>query len=174
MSFFPSGIQVLDTPDQQIKIIPASRRPDGSVRKERKVREGYTPAEDVQVYQNRKAVDSKLPEDYVVGLGIIPKKTENLAEMSKSAKKNAKRAQKKRQPKPDKEEPKDEVKVEDLAEIRRRRLKQLRKLIKDCNGIKDRIEVEGEAGLLPEQIKKVERLPSLQEEFEKLSLEDKE
>lgn len=32
------------------KIIPASRRPDGSLRKERRVRAGYTAPEEIPVY----------------------------------------------------------------------------------------------------------------------------
>ncbi|KAK3671757.1 hypothetical protein LTR78_008302 [Recurvomyces mirabilis] len=36
-------------------IIPSSLRPDGSLRKEIKVRPGYKPAEDVEVYKNRTA-----------------------------------------------------------------------------------------------------------------------
>lgn len=45
-----SGIQILPTGDS---IIPSSVRPDGSTRKEIKVRPGYRPPEDQQKYRNR-------------------------------------------------------------------------------------------------------------------------
>jgi partner of Y14 and mago protein len=45
-----SGIQQRDDAD---RVIPESRRADGTVRKERKVRPGYTPPEDVAKYTNR-------------------------------------------------------------------------------------------------------------------------
>lgn len=177
MSFFPSGIQLLDTPDQQVRVVPASRRPDGSVRKERKVRAGYVPAEDVQAYQSRHVVDSKLPDDFIVGLGIVPKAVKSPVEQSKTAKKNARRAQKKQEKREGSvtssvEEKKVEDAPEDSAEARRKRLKQIKKLIKDCEVIKGKMEGGGSEALLPEQIKKVERLPELLDEFEKLSLED--
>ena len=47
-----SGIQKLSNGDS---VIPASTRPDGSVRKEIRVKPGYKPPEDVAVYKNRTA-----------------------------------------------------------------------------------------------------------------------
>jgi partner of Y14 and mago protein len=49
-----SGIQ---TKRDGEKIIPASVRPDGSIRPERRVKAGYTPQEDVSVYKNERAED---------------------------------------------------------------------------------------------------------------------
>ena len=37
------------------RVIAASKRPDGTVRKERRVREGYTPLDEMPVYQSRAA-----------------------------------------------------------------------------------------------------------------------
>ncbi|KAI8057721.1 hypothetical protein BDF22DRAFT_662119 [Syncephalis plumigaleata] len=61
-----SGIVSLPTPDGE-RIIPASRRPDGSVRPARKVRAGYVPAEDQQRFQSRRVADRRLPGNFVVG-----------------------------------------------------------------------------------------------------------
>lgn len=47
-----SGITTTDTGDRHI---PSSVRPDGTVRKEIRVRPGYRPPEDVEVYKNRTA-----------------------------------------------------------------------------------------------------------------------
>lgn len=45
---------IISTPDGE-RHIPASLRPDGSKRKEIKIRPGYKPPEDVEVYKNRTA-----------------------------------------------------------------------------------------------------------------------
>ena len=47
-----SGIETLPTGDRHI---PSSTRADGSLRKEIKIRPGYRPPEDVEVYKNRTA-----------------------------------------------------------------------------------------------------------------------
>ncbi|KAF9194713.1 hypothetical protein BGZ51_007940 [Haplosporangium sp. Z 767] len=39
--------------DTDVRVIPMTRRPDGTIRKERKVRPGYTPPEDVAKYTNQ-------------------------------------------------------------------------------------------------------------------------
>lgn len=44
-----SGIQ---EKEDDVRVIPMTRRPDGTYRKERKVRPGYTPPEDVAKYTN--------------------------------------------------------------------------------------------------------------------------
>src|SRR6266536_5551991 len=45
----PSGIV---TTDNNERVIPATRRADGTLRKERKVRQGFVPQEDVARYKN--------------------------------------------------------------------------------------------------------------------------
>src|ERR1700737_1826560 len=47
-----SGIQTTKDGD---RIIPASVRPDGTIRPERRVKQGYTPVEDVTTYKNDRA-----------------------------------------------------------------------------------------------------------------------
>ena len=47
-----SGIQTTKSGE---RIIPASVRPDGTIRPARKVKQGYTPAEDVAAYKNERS-----------------------------------------------------------------------------------------------------------------------
>jgi partner of Y14 and mago len=47
-----SGIQTTKSGE---RVIPASVRPDGTIRPERKVKQGYTPAEDIATYKNERA-----------------------------------------------------------------------------------------------------------------------
>lgn len=70
-----SGIQ---TKRDGEKVIPASVRPDGSIRAERRVKTGYTPQEDVSVYKNERAEDFRRHQyghkDYVPpGLAVADK-----------------------------------------------------------------------------------------------------
>ncbi|KAF2005876.1 hypothetical protein P154DRAFT_287426 [Amniculicola lignicola CBS 123094] len=65
------------------RLIPASTRADGSVRKEIRVRPGYRPPEDVEVYKNRQTEAWKNR-----GKGGVPG-AESLKEESDSAKINA-------------------------------------------------------------------------------------
>ncbi|KAJ3035566.1 hypothetical protein HDV00_003664 [Rhizophlyctis rosea] len=92
MSASASGIKEVG----EERIIAASRRPDGTIRKERKVRPGFVPQEDVVRYSNEKVEASKVPKGYIPGM--TPKSTTPAADpvpKSKSAKKNAARAAKK-------------------------------------------------------------------------------
>ncbi len=41
------------------KVIPASKRADGSLRPERRVREGYVPQEEQPIYQSRAALSRR-------------------------------------------------------------------------------------------------------------------
>jgi len=76
-------------------IIPASKRPDGSVRKERRVRAGYVPPDEVPVYAStgKQWADSKpkLPP------GMDPEIATSSGAKSKAALKNEKRKQKRKE-----------------------------------------------------------------------------
>ncbi|SPO32720.1 uncharacterized protein UTRI_05779_B [Ustilago trichophora] len=50
---------IVERGDTRQRVIPESRRADGSVRKERKVRPGFTPVEDVQRYRPARAREAE-------------------------------------------------------------------------------------------------------------------
>ncbi|KAG9127337.1 hypothetical protein FRC07_014747 [Ceratobasidium sp. 392] len=110
-----SGITV--DPNTLDRVVPATRRADGSVRKELKIRPGFTPQEDVSRFRGsrQQAADrSALPKGHI--MGWVPPSAEtkpkpkikpgnslaaaaaaaaaDTAGLSKAQKKNAKRAEK--------------------------------------------------------------------------------
>jgi len=98
----PSGIAV--DPGSLERVIPESRRPDGSTRKELKIRPGFTPQEDVTRFRGTKQqeMDTRaLPKGHIIGWTAPAPATNNAAgkssgTMSKSQKKNEKRKGKKK------------------------------------------------------------------------------
>ncbi|KAI9143248.1 hypothetical protein BKA69DRAFT_1037054 [Paraphysoderma sedebokerense] len=86
------------------RYIPATKRPDGTVRKERKVRPGYTPPEDVAKYSNTRLdsfreASKPLPKGYIPGMPLpsdsnTPSPFAQQQAKSKSQKKNEKRKKK--------------------------------------------------------------------------------
>ncbi|KAF7797541.1 hypothetical protein EIP86_008741 [Pleurotus ostreatoroseus] len=98
-----SGISV--DPRTLERVIPQSKRPDGSVRKEIKIRPGFTPQEDVQRFRGSKQVQmdaNTLPKGHIVGWtppssSTAAKSAGSTAGLSKSAKKNAKRKEKRKE-----------------------------------------------------------------------------
>jgi len=84
------------------RVIPESHRPDGTLRKQIKIRPGFTPQEDVRKFRGTKQaqMDSiALPKGHIIGWTPPPTSTaasgSTTASMSKAAKKNAKRREKK-------------------------------------------------------------------------------
>ncbi|KAF9649598.1 hypothetical protein BDM02DRAFT_3142231 [Thelephora ganbajun] len=98
----PSGIAV--DPRTFERVIPESKRSDGSTRKEIKIRPGFTPQEDVRRFRGTKQqeMDARaLPKGHIVGWVAPPSATNNTTgkpsgTMSKSQKKNEKRKEKKK------------------------------------------------------------------------------
>ncbi|PWN49238.1 hypothetical protein IE53DRAFT_388563 [Violaceomyces palustris] len=86
---------IVNDPSSLERVIPESRRADGSIRKERKVRPGFTPAEDVTKFRSQRQMEAdrrKLPPGSVVGYIRTPESVQAAKEgMTKSQKKNAKR-----------------------------------------------------------------------------------
>ncbi|KAJ7179924.1 hypothetical protein C8R43DRAFT_1117268 [Mycena crocata] len=83
------------------RVIPESRRPDGTVRKQIKIRPGFTPQEDVRRFRGTKQAQqdaNTLPKGHIIGWAPPPTSQASgsaAKPLSKSAKKNAKRREKK-------------------------------------------------------------------------------
>ncbi|KIM90721.1 hypothetical protein PILCRDRAFT_811182 [Piloderma croceum F 1598] len=96
-----SGIAV--DPKTLDRVIPESRRPDGSVRKEIRIRPGYTPQEDVRRFRGTKQAQmdtNVLPKGHIIGWSPPPAATKpgagsGSAPLSKNAKKRQKQKEKK-------------------------------------------------------------------------------
>lgn len=82
------------------RVVPESRRADGSVRKQLKIRPGFTPQEDVQRFRGTKQAQmdaNALPKGHILGWVPPSSSTTSNKPLSKSAKKNAKRKEKRAQ-----------------------------------------------------------------------------
>ena len=161
--------------------IPESVRADGSTRKAIKIRPGYRPPEDVEVYKNRTA-EAFRERGKRIGIpgavGLTEEKEKDKDNATASSNKNAKRreARKKAKATADEEgdngakaaaQPKaDEVDPEVEREKKARNLKKKLKQAKDLKNKK-----EGGEALLPEQIAKVIKINELIRELDALGFD---
>ncbi|PHH72749.1 hypothetical protein CDD82_5814 [Ophiocordyceps australis] len=165
--------------------IPESTRADGSTRKAIKIRPGYRPPEDVEIYKNRTA-ESFRQRGKKIGIpgaaGLVDDKSEQAESASSISTKNAKRREARRKakaavadglnesPKQPTEPPRPEEADSQLERDKKgrnlkKRLKQARELENKKNG--------GET-LLPEQIAKVIKINELIRELKSLGIDDTE
>jgi len=166
--------------------IPSSVRADGSVRKEIRVRPGYRPPEDVELYKNRTAEGFRNRAKAGVPGAESLKKEEDPAKASNVANKNAKRreARKKAAAEKEEEKPTEPVKAAELADSakptepaksvdieadKEKEAKKLVKKLRQARELKDKKE-KGE-GLLPEQFEKVIKINELVRQLEKLGFD---
>ncbi|KAF2640436.1 hypothetical protein P280DRAFT_378076, partial [Massarina eburnea CBS 473.64] len=160
--------------------IPASTRADGSIRKEIKVRPGYRPPEDVELYKNRTAEGWKKR-----GKGGIPgadglKPEVDDAKARPAANKNAKRREARKKAaadapqKPECEGPAEAAATAVPAPVdpEAEKEKEARKLVKklrQARELKDKKE-KGDA-LLPEQFEKVIKINELIRQLDSLGFD---
>ncbi|KXH67362.1 hypothetical protein CSAL01_10701 [Colletotrichum salicis] len=174
-----AGIITDDAGERQI---PESKRADGSVRKAIKVRPGYRPPEDVEVYKNRTAAgfrDRATRGGIPGATGLKEEKPD--ASSSAASYKNAKRREARKKAKATGEEEGDDTKQTggddnaakaeeaDPEVEREKKARNLKKKLKQAKDLKDK--KEGGGTLLPEQIAKVIKINELIRELDALGFD---
>ncbi|KUI67770.1 Partner of Y14 and mago [Cytospora mali] len=175
----PSNAGIVTDEDSGQRQIPESVRADGSTRKAIKIRPGYRPPEDVEVYKNRTAETFR--SRYKGGV-IGAEAAADPAETSAAANKNAKRREARKKAKAaetgengdskeaasaaaaaEEEEPVD-------SEVEReKKARNLKKKLKQARDLKDK--KDGGQPLLPEQIAKVIKINELVRELAALGFD---
>jgi partner of Y14 and mago protein len=166
--------------------IPASVRPDGSMRKEIRVRPGYRPPEDVEVYKNRTAEGFRNRGKTGVPGAEGLKSEEKPSTSSPAANKNAKRREARKKAaaagddgneeevKPTEPKEKEAAKSEpekpvDPEAEKEKEAKKLMKKLRQARDLKDKKE-QGDK-LLPEQFEKVIKINELIRQLEGLGFD---
>jgi len=171
-----SGIVTDETGERHI---PESKRADGSTRKAIKIRPGYRPPEDVEVYKNRTAENFRNR-----GKGPVPgaeglKDDKPAQASSATANKNAKRREARKKAKAAEAEGQEQeqaaatepVKEEmvDPEVEKEKKVRTLKKKLRQAKELKEKKETGG--SLLPEQIAKVIKINELVRELEALGFD---
>lgn len=194
MDFTPEREGVVKDDKTGELYIPSTRRPDGTWRKPRKVKDGYVPQEEVPVYENKGVQWMKSRPTLPPGLNPAELETVKKSEsqpMSKSAKKNAKRKEKKKQHQqsaPEGTGPSEvsisqtlartklsedsvkEAQANDKAAIEKK-IRNLKKKLKQVDDLKTKIDSGEIKNPEKEQLAKIERRQELVDEIENLELD---
>jgi partner of Y14 and mago protein len=168
--------------------IPASRRPDGSIRKEIRVRPGYRPPEDVEIYKNRTTEAWKNRGSAGVPGAAGLKADATPTQPSTAASKNAKRREARKKAAaaasateeqgvdnvPNTTEAKESVEPPTPTPVdpevqKEKEAKKLLKKLRQARELKDKKE-KGDA-LLPEQFEKVIKINELIRQLEGLGFD---
>lgn len=174
-----------DSQDVESVVIPGSRRADGSLRKEIRVRAGYTAPEDVEVYKNKTANDWKRrAEGPAPGAQFVDSNaTASSSSLMAAANKNAKRREARRKAataaattpssvgetsEPIGLDAPAETSIS-AAETAEREARKLAKKLRQARELKDKKEQGG--ALLPEQLAKVIRIQELIRQLDALGFD---
>ncbi|KAI2613548.1 uncharacterized protein GGS25DRAFT_467676 [Hypoxylon fragiforme] len=167
--------------------IPESLRADGTTRKAIKIRPGYRPPEDVELYKNRTAESFRnRGKGGVIGADGLQEKKQQEAPASAASNKNAKRREARKKAKsttnpgeennnnnnnktPTEDAPKAEAEEVDPEVEKEKKARNLRKKLKQAKDLKSK--EEGGGALLPEQIAKVIKINELVRELEALGFD---
>jgi partner of Y14 and mago protein len=177
-----SGITTDETSGE--RHIPESTRADGSTRKAIKIRPGYQPPEDVQVYKNRTAEAFRERGKRVGIPGATGLQDEKSEQGSAASNKNAKRREARKKAKASTEDgggednadtpvaAKDDQSKAEEADPEAEREKKARSLKKKLKQAKElKMKKDGGEGLLPEQIAKVIKINELIRELDALGFD---
>ncbi|KAI1420611.1 hypothetical protein F5Y12DRAFT_107970 [Xylaria sp. FL1777] len=175
----PSRSGIVTDENSGERHIPESMRADGTTRKAIKIKPGYRPPEDIEIYKNRTAEDFRnrgkggIPG--AEGLNDKPQETPSPANNKnakrREARKKAKSANESRDAAADKAPPSTQTKPEedDPAAERDKKARNLKKKLKQAKELKNK--KEGGESLLPEQIAKVIKINELIRELEALGFD---
>ncbi|KAH7137228.1 hypothetical protein B0J13DRAFT_74850 [Dactylonectria estremocensis] len=170
----PSNAGIVTDENSGSREIPQSVRADGSTRRAIKIRPGYRPAEDVEVYKNRTA-EAFRDRGKRIGIpGAAGAAEDSTEQGSAASNKNAKRREARRKAKAADgdgstapEQPAAEE-VDPQVE-REKKARNLKKKLKQAKDLKDK--KEGGEALLPEQIAKVIKINELIRELDALGFD---
>ncbi|KAK3329376.1 putative RNA binding protein Pym [Apodospora peruviana] len=173
----PSASGIVTDKSSGQRHIPESVRPDGTTRKAIKIRPGYRPPEDVEVYKNPTAETFRSRgKGPVPGAeGLKDDKSEQ-SSSSAAANKNAKRREARKKAKatgdalPEKDTtPKAQEEQLDPEAEKEKKARNLKKKLRQAKELKDKKDI-GES-LLPEQIAKVIKINELIRELDALGFD---
>ncbi|KAI0555188.1 putative RNA binding protein Pym [Xylaria curta] len=175
----PSRSGIVTDENSGERHIPESMRADGTTRKAIKIRPGYRPPEDVELYKNRTAEDFRnrgkggIPgaEGLKDSKQETPSPANNKNAKRREARKKAKSANESQDAGADKVTPSTGTKPEEVdpeAE-KEKKARNLKKKLKQAKELKNK--KEGGESLLPEQIAKVIKINELVRELEALGFD---
>ncbi|KAI0843036.1 hypothetical protein F5Y06DRAFT_256761 [Hypoxylon sp. FL0890] len=175
----PSTSGIVTDENSGERHIPESVRADGTTRKAIKIRPGYRPPEDVEIYKNRTAESFRnRGKGGVVGAEGLKEQKQETAAASAASNKNAKRREARKKAKStttaDDNTPEDtsSAKAEEVVDPeveKEKKARNLKKKLKQAKELKSK--KEGGESLLPEQIAKVIKINELVRELEALGFD---